>query len=349
VNKPLSATPLWLLSVCALLLGCGATAKQPIGYTVDRTFEPPKAKAPPPRATDPDIVFQARGRVRVTRLSDGQELSESSYVSELLGYEAVCAGEAHASAPAHYAEYHLLELLSARATELGLELGLGLEMWPREQQPKLTAYSLRHWTNEQLVSKTGYEKRWGYPFAYYRPQLERARELGVPLIALNASQELTRAVAQNGLDGLTLKQRRRLPEMDLNDAEHRARFERWMHDHPGVDDDSVDRFYAAQLVWDETMATASASWLSRHAPMRRMLILAGRAHCERTAIPRRLERRGARRVAAIWLGAEPPPTQDLHHYDYAVIVESGPGAPASPKSQEKRPSRRSAEDDELPS
>jgi uncharacterized iron-regulated protein len=161
---------------------------------------------------------------------------------------------------------------------------------------------------------------WGYPFAFYRPQIERARSLGVPLVGLNADPDLIHAIAEGGLSELSLAQRKQLPELNLSDTEHRRRFDQLMQGHPEPHGGSLENYYVAQVAWDETMADASEHWLAAHAPMRRLLILAGHAHCQRSAIPRRLERRGADRVAAVWLGTALPAEQERPYFDYAVIV-----------------------------
>jgi uncharacterized iron-regulated protein len=109
-----------------------------------------------------------------------------------------------------------------------------------------------------------------------------------------------------------------------------------MHAHPGVDAENLERFYAAQVVWDETMAESASRWLAAHAPVRRLLVVAGQAHCQRSAIPNRLERRGVRHVAAIWLGTERPDPHVAKHYDYALIV-GGPAESPGPSGGQATP------------
>lgn len=313
------------LLVFALSLSACASTEPAIGYDLSRAAETQKVKAPVAKKTVPeDVVMQASGTLKIVRLSDSSELNAPTYERELLNYDAVCAGEEHDSASAHYAELELIEHLARRAVDLGLEVGVGLEMWSQEWQPALIAFSKGRLSSAELVRKTDYEQDWGYPFAYYRPQLERARDLGLPLIALNADPDTVRKVATEGIDALNRHERRQLPELDLADKEHRERFSEAMRGHPGVDANDFDNFYTAQVMWDETMASRATAWLDVHAPMRRQLILAGRAHCQRSAIPKRMERRGTRRVAAVWLGSAPPPAAERSYYDYAVIVQSTP-------------------------
>lgn len=314
----MSRRPHGILFTLLLCLAC-AEARPPSSPALpgeQPRDEPAVAHEPVPD----DVVARAQGPVTVVRLSDGVELAPSAMARELLDYDAICAGEEHTSAPQHYAELWLLERLGAQAPYLGLELGAGFEMWQVKDQGLLNAYAEGKISEKRLLKRTDYQRTWGYDFAYYRPVLQRARDLSLPLIALNASSTTVENIRKNGLSSLTAWKMSLLPELDLSDTQHRADFERRMKKHPGVDDENLDNYYAAQVVWDETMADTSAHWLNRHTPVRRILIVAGQAHCQRSAIPKRIERRGVRKAAALLLSTQSPSADAAKHYDYAVIV-----------------------------
>ncbi|HHH11757.1 MAG TPA: hypothetical protein ENK23_06770, partial [Sorangium sp.] len=61
------------------------------------------------------------------------------------------------------------------------------------------------------------------------------------------------------------------------------------HHHPS-DEARQQRFYAAQVIWDESMARVSSIWLQQH-PRGRLLVLAGNGHCHHSAIVGRVKRR----------------------------------------------------------
>jgi hypothetical protein len=46
----------------------------------------------------------------------------------------------------------------------------------------------------------------------------------------------------------------------------------------------AERFYTAQVIWDETMAESAAAWLDAEEP-RRIVIVAGNGHCHRRLPP----------------------------------------------------------------
>jgi len=313
-------------------LGCGQTNTR-VGYDLGAPTDPPAHVKPKPRPRPKvaaDAVQRAAGPVRVVRLRDGAELSGLALSTELLGYDAVCAGEEHDSAPQHYGELWLSQRLAARARDLGLELGVGFEMFQNHDQSQLNYYAAGKQSEADFLDGIDYESSWGYSFSYYRPLIESARGLGLPLVALNARGELTSHVAREGLADLPPSLAYDMPELDLNDPEHRADFERRMKGHPGLEPGDLDRYYAAQVIWDETMAENAHRWLERHLPVRRLLIVAGRAHCQRSAIPSRIERRAARRVAALVLAADSVPTDEKTHFDYALVVGAASGQdPAS--------------------
>ena len=60
-----------------------------------------------------------------------------------------------------------------------------------------------------------------------------------------------------------------------------------------VNNAALERFYAAQVIWDETMAETVASTLDAHPELERMIVLAGAMHVTPAAIPDRAARRGA--------------------------------------------------------
>jgi uncharacterized iron-regulated protein len=267
-----------------------------------------------------DIVARSAQPYRAQRNADGQALDQAQLLDELSTFDVVCLGEAHDTPRDHFAELSIADGLSRRARVSGRALGIGFEMFQALYAGALYAYGTGHLDDAGLRKRTRYDERWGYPYAYYRPVLALGRTYGLPLKALNASRELTRAISEKGLAQLSPKLRRQLPaELDLDDREHRAQFERLMADHPHGKGMDLDNFYAAQVVWDETMAANAATWVSARAPLRQLLILAGSAHCQHPAIPSRIERRQRLRVASVRLSAESP--SDSEGFDYTLVFD----------------------------
>lgn len=312
---------LWFAPGLLLLLACGSGAR--LGSTVGKTPMLMAEPAPAPvsahdkPAVPADIVERAALPYHGERLSDGQPLEPDALFAELARADVVCVGEAHDNPHHHFAELEVLRQLAIRAGAGGRELGLGLEMFQRPAQAALDDFTRGELDEATLLEASEWEQRWGYDFAYYRPLLETARERGLALLALNARAELARGVARQGLDALEPQLRSELPELDLQDAEHRQAFDEAMRDHPPLPG-GPENLYAAQVVWDETMADSAARWLDGRLPARQLLIVAGRQHCASSAIPTRIERRVPARVFSVipTFASEETPAG----YDYAFVL-----------------------------
>jgi len=317
---------LWLCalaSLAQLVIACGAApARSAVGSTLyqatpERLPDPPAHK---PREVPDDIVARSAQPFRAQRNADGQALDQTQLLDELSTFDVVCLGEAHDEPRDHFAQLVIAEGLERRARVSGRALGFGFEMFQVPYAAALHSYGTGHLDDAGLRKRTRYDERWGYPYAYYRPVLALGRAYGLPLKALNASRELTRSVAETGIGKLSPRLRRQLPsELDLDDHEHRTRFERLMADHPHAEGMNLDNFYAAQVVWDETMADNAAKWVIKRAPLRQMVLLAGSAHCHHAAIPSRIERRGAVSVASVRLSAED--SADSEGFNYTLVFD----------------------------
>jgi uncharacterized iron-regulated protein len=303
-------TSLTVLAFLAVLpAACASAPRQPIGTSLDLPRLDPPAETPAQRPPVPDdIVARAAQPFRARRNADGHTLEQAQLLDELSHYDVLCLGEAHDTPRDHYAELAITEGLERRARVSGRALGVGFEMFQSSYGDALHSYSIGSVDDAGLRKRTQYDQRWGYPYAYYRPVLELGRAYGLPLKALNASRELTHAVATQGISDLSPRLRRQLPDdLNLSDPEHRAAFDKLMAGHPhgasgaGFD---ADNFYAAQVVWDETMADNATRWVAANAPSRQLVVLAGSAHCQQAAIPARIERRAPLRVASVRLSSQ---------------------------------------------
>ncbi|RMH43263.1 MAG: hypothetical protein D6689_05825 [Deltaproteobacteria bacterium] len=220
---------------------------------------------------------------------DGRRVDDAALFGALAAARAVCVGEQHSNPHHHWVQLRVVDELSRRAAAAGRPFALGMEMFQRPFQAVLDAYARGRIDDRVLLARTEWRKRWGYDFALYRPIVALAIRRGAALVALNVRKEIASKVGRHGLDGLTDAERAELPELDLSDARHRAWFDGVMREHPGGE--VTDSVYAAQVLWDETMADTAARWLSADS-RRRMVILAGNGHCHDSAVVARLRRRG---------------------------------------------------------
>jgi uncharacterized iron-regulated protein len=285
---------------------------------VEPSVAPPPVELP--AALPTDIVAQSA--LPLHALVDGQLLREDELWELLARKPVTCFGELHDRPQDHYAETRALAELVARAQ--GTPLALGMEMFQKPYQAPLSAYVQGQLDEAGLIAGTEYETRWGWDFSFYRPLLETARSERLPTLALNAPRELTRKIGRTGLESLDESERAQLPELNLDDAEHRE----FIFTLLGALDHELqlqlENVYVAQTTWDETMAQTSATWLAGAGPDARLLILAGAAHCHQSAIPRRLTRRSGLEVTslAVALASElSTPGFSAAGYDVLVVLE----------------------------
>lgn len=251
------------------------------------------ASAPP--AEDPESIVRALAPPeRIVDTRTGEDVDLEVLRRAMLETKVIYVGEQH-DQPAHQAaEYLVIRTLHG----MDPQLEVGMEMFQQPYQEALDEWVAGRMDENSLRRRTEYDQRWGHDFRVYRPLLEFARGRAVPIWALNAPQELTRAVAHGGLESLDEAQRGQLPaDLVLDDGAHRAMVAEALaeHDHGGaMDEAAVERMYQAQVVWDETMAAKVADILARPGGPSHLVVLAGAMHIRRgLGIPRRAARRGA--------------------------------------------------------
>ena len=228
---------------------------------------------------------------RVVDGDSGDELADRNLDDKLRAAKVIYVGEEHPNPHHHAVEIEVLE----RAYAADPSVGLGMEMLPRTYQGSLDAYVGGTLDEAGFLAAVAWEKTWGYEWGFYRPLLEFCRAHKLPAYALNAPRELAHAVAKNGLDGLTAAEKAELPEMKPGPEKHRelVREAFAQHPHAKFDEAKFERFYAAQLVWDETMAERVAAALAAPGAPARLVVVAGEGHTRNFAIPERAARRGA--------------------------------------------------------
>jgi uncharacterized iron-regulated protein len=303
-----------------------------------------------------------RSALKLRAVLQGQPHDLGALPAPLYEAAAVCIGETHDDPHHHYAQWQLVLALGKQAQERQRAFAVGFEMFQLPAQAALDHYQ-NSGDQPALLRESEFERRWGPSFPYYRPLLEAARAHGAELLALNAPRETTKAIAKGGLSALSAEQAAALPELNLEDHEHRAFFwaamglpaepasvqpepaqpasaESAAPAEPGHHQFNVENLYAAQVVWDETMAATAAQWLNAN-PNGQVLLIAGSGHCHKSAIPRRLERRGvkgvvaARAVLASQLGKDSAPRDD----QFDLLLELDDSALPKPQDKEQPPAQ----------
>ena len=222
----------------------------------------------------------------IVHLRTGVTVDRATLFDHLARAQVVYVGETHDNPEAHRVELEILQALAARHPDLAV----GLEMVPRDQQPLLDEWVAGRMTEKEFARH--WTQLWATGYRAYEKILRFCRDRHIPLLALNAPRALVRAVAKDGLDHLSKEMRRELPDrLDTDDPYHRAKTKALFSGHSKGHTPDFDRFYLAQVLWDESMAQTGADYLKGH-PGAHLLILAGGYHVEQgIGVPRRLFRR----------------------------------------------------------
>ena len=218
--------------------------------------------------------------------------SAAIVLQDLAKAEVVYLAETHDRPEDHQAQLYILQELH----RLRPNLAIALEMFQRPYQPAIDRYLAGDLSEMELQRETQYQKRWGYPWEFYAPILRFAKQKKLPVVALNTPTEITRKVSRTGLDSLTLAEQQWIPPKSairLEPAAYRDRI-RQIYDeiHAGSGNSAnFEKFFLAQVLWDETMADRIASTLQKR-PDRLIVVLVGQGHVlYGDGIPNRVARR----------------------------------------------------------
>ena len=238
-------------------------------------------------------------------------------------------GETHDNPASHRLQLQVLQALAERYPG---RVAMGMEMFNPTQQPVLDRWVAGELSEREFIKESDWYNVWRLDFAYYRDLLLFARERKIPVIGLNAERELLQQLRQAPAD-LPEELRAQLPELDLADPYHRRMTEAVFADHP-LGEGQFERFYRAQVLWDEMMAQSVARYLAAAPEGTRMVVVAGSQHVRHGAgIPRRAFRRLALSYVLVGnheLDLSPekqqtlmqitPPKLPMPAYDYVVYT-----------------------------
>jgi uncharacterized iron-regulated protein len=218
--------------------------------------------------------------------------------------QVIYLGETHDQLTDHQRQLILLKSLHQQRPNMVI----ALEMVQQPYQSALDDYIAGKIDETTLQRRTEYAKRWGFDWSLYAPIFQWAKQENIPLLALNTPTEVTRKVSRQGLQSLTWPDRRFIPplsEIRTEPPAYRQMLQSifsTVHQGQGntaqpnpaaiaKQQDRFERFFQAQVLWDETMAARIAQQL-RQQPDKLVVVLAGQGHLVyRYGIPDRVERR----------------------------------------------------------
>eukprot|EP00977_Amphora_coffeiformis_P010824 scaffold2536_cov169-Amphora_coffeaeformis.AAC.17 len=217
---------------------------------------------------------------------------------------AIWLGEHHNSKKDHVMQEQILSALyqARRLQQNGASapVAVGLEQVEVQFQPVLDDFSTGKLSMAELRKGVEWDTRWTWPFEQYEPVFAKARELGMPLIALNVNTEDLTFVEQQGLPGLPKDRMKTYiadttgfaqfastpefstyvdyvirPSYDMHQALGLLNFSR---NGQRLEQEMTFRnFFSGRILWDEAMASRAAAWTLEH-PGGLMVGLVGADH-----------------------------------------------------------------------
>ena len=235
---------LWATPLLAGILGCA--------HAVSRTAT---STAPLDRPALP-----------IVRSAAGQAVSFDAMVAASARADVLVIGEEHDDNETHFAELALLDGVGrARG-----QVVLSLEMFERDVQPAVDAYLAGRTAEADFLAAS---RPWERYATDYRPLVLLARSRGWPVVAANIPRPMATDVSRSGLASLAALSpaSRALAAREISCPHDRYydRFIAEMGGHSGTASGSggsnatMDRYFEAQCVKDETMAESIAAALAR--------------------------------------------------------------------------------------
>ncbi len=222
-------------------------------------------------------------------------------------------GEDHREYGHHMAQLGIIRWL----VEHGHDIAIGMEMFPRTSQKVIDRYLKGELTTAQFLKGTGYFSQWGYDYKLYKPIIDYAKKHQLPIVAINLPKGLVQKVARGGLKALSPKERREIPQhLDLSNKSYRQYLKEAykLHRKNTREIRDFETFCESQVLWDESMASSIAEYLTKH-PEKQMVVIVGKGHVVYGyGIPSRIKRRGIGPSSTVILGSDQELAPDMGDY-----------------------------------
>jgi len=154
----------------------------------------------------------------------------------------------------------------------GYRIVIAMEMFQQPFQKYLDEYISGKISEEEMLEKTEYRKRWGFNPEYYAPIWRFAKEKGIKIYAINIPTELVRKIRSEGLENV---KDQALPEnIYAHTPEERERLKSFLKNHPPVEEKN---FFDVQLAWDNGMALKIVRILEEEKDSK-VVVLLGKGH-----------------------------------------------------------------------
>lgn len=234
----------------------------------------------------------------------GQALTNQTLadvISQVKPGTVIVIGEKHYNSSAQQGQLAVLKELRRN----GFPVSVGMEFISYPNQTFLEFYKVGRLPEDEFLTQVSWGKS---GFEFYRDQILFPEiKNGEATLAINAPRQLTSKIAKVGIAGLSTEEQLLLPPgLQIGRAEYRKRFGDIMTHLPNPA--ALDNYFAAQSVWDETMAWQTAEYMKTH-PQHVFVIIVGEFHVQYGGgLPDRLRARGVNSILTL---------SQVDHSDYS--------------------------------
>lgn len=206
----------------------------------------------------------------------GEPLGYQDMLDDLEGTGVIYLGEFHTLESHHAIQERLLTDLAKRKRPLVL----AMEQLESPQQPTVERYSRGEINFDQFAEAVQWPQSWAN-YLQYKPVVEAARKLKIPILALNAPAATIRQVrVGGGVVRLNAKLRSQLPkDIQTDDPLYTKLLGLELMVHMSANAKMLRPWFEAQIARDETMADNLCNFLKSQAGRgRSALVLCGNGH-----------------------------------------------------------------------
>ncbi|MBF0508691.1 MAG: ChaN family lipoprotein [Deltaproteobacteria bacterium] len=277
IKKLMSALSLWCLLGGWGLTGCATM--------------PGKEIEAPPATAGFEGLEKRYAAGQIIEPETGDVISFDQMMARLATVQVVFIGEQHDDMAHHRVQLRIISAL----VDMGHQVSVGLEMFSRQKQPALDGYVDGKIAEGDFLAQVGWDGRAGWDFDSYKEILRYCRDHRLPILGLNAPDDVVKKVARQGLGGLSPEERSQLASSIAPVTARQKEFlTKWFGHHQISSVKHTDRFVEAHLAWEETMAETIAQYVTSPAGRDRILVvLSGAGHVVyKFGIPDKVTSRG---------------------------------------------------------
>ena len=246
-------------------------------------------------------------------------------ITELAKNRVIYLGETHDSFADHLLQLRIIQALKRK----GLDLAIGMEMFPGSSQEALDSYLMKGAKIDEadFLRASRWFDVWRYDWRMFRPIFNFCKKNSIPIYGINIEREIVSTVFTNGnTDTLTKEQFQTIAknrDLAIEGYVERLQLVHGFHaESPHGKGKGIAGFVQSQAIWDESMAANIADLLNKN-PQKTVVVIAGAQHTRKDSgiPPRVLRRMDIKQASVLNIYAANSPADPEKHADFFFLAE----------------------------